>query len=83
MEEGPFNKGLDGALKSFHVQREAYYGGTFVGNHVHRYLKVYMYYNTNVHVNQFTFTNFKLNSFNINTTFIKKCGTYRIFFSSA
>ena len=41
MEEGPFNKGLDEALQSFHVQREAYYGGTFVGNHVHKCLKVY------------------------------------------
>jgi hypothetical protein len=36
MEEGPFIKGLDQALKSFHVQREAYYGGTFIGNHVHK-----------------------------------------------
>jgi hypothetical protein len=40
MEEGPFIIGLDRALKSFNVQREAYYGGTFVGNHVHRCLKV-------------------------------------------
>ena len=41
MEEGPFNKGLDEALKSFNVQREAYYSGTFVGNHVHKCLKVH------------------------------------------
>ena len=40
MEEGPFIKGLDQALKSFHVQREAYYGGTFIGNHIHKCLKV-------------------------------------------
>ena len=42
MEEGPFIIGLDRALKSFNVQREAYYGGTFVGNHVHRWVKVNM-----------------------------------------
>ncbi|CAI7992709.1 hypothetical protein GBAR_LOCUS1082 [Geodia barretti] len=39
MEEGPFIIGLDRALKGFNVQHEAYYGGTFVGNHVHRCLK--------------------------------------------
>jgi hypothetical protein len=33
-------KALDGALKSFKVERQAYYGGTFVGNHVHKTLKV-------------------------------------------
>ena len=30
--EGPFVKALDTALASFHVQRQAYYSGTFVGN---------------------------------------------------
>ena len=39
-EEGPFVKALDNALSAFHVQRQAYYSGTFVGNHVHRSLKV-------------------------------------------
>lgn len=39
-EDGPFVKCLDTALSSFNVQRQAYYGGTFVGNHVHRCLKV-------------------------------------------
>ena len=38
--EGPFVKALDTALASFHVHRQAYYSGTFVGNHVHRALKV-------------------------------------------
>ena len=33
-------KSLDTALQSFNVHRQAYYGGTFVGNHVHRALKV-------------------------------------------
>ena len=37
-EEGPFVKALDKALASFNVQRQAYYSGTFVGNHVHRAL---------------------------------------------
>ena len=33
--QGPFVKGLDKALDSFNVHRQAYYSGTFVGNHVH------------------------------------------------
>ena len=37
-ENGPFVKGLDTALVSFNVHRQAYYSGTFVGNHVHRTL---------------------------------------------
>ena len=40
LDEGPFIKGLDEALKSFQVQREAYYGGTFIGNHTNKCLKV-------------------------------------------
>ncbi|KAL5496199.1 hypothetical protein EMCRGX_G012437 [Ephydatia muelleri] len=39
-EDGPFVKALDNALASFHVKKQAYYSGTFVGNHVHRALKV-------------------------------------------
>ena len=39
-EEGPFVRCLDDALASFNVERQAYYSGTFVGNHVHRALKV-------------------------------------------
>ena len=31
---------LDKALSSFNVHRQAYYGGTFIGNHVHRTLMV-------------------------------------------
>ena len=37
--DGPFVKNQ--AL-SFHVERQAYYGGTFVGNHVHSCLKVHI-----------------------------------------
>lgn len=40
LKDGPFVKDLDEALKSFKVERQAYYGGTFVGNHVHKTLKV-------------------------------------------
>ena len=43
-EEGPFVKALDKALASFNVQRQAYYSGTFVGNHVHRTLKVQIHW---------------------------------------
>ena len=39
-EHGPFVKVLDKALQSFRVQRQAYYSGTFVGNHCHTSLKV-------------------------------------------
>ena len=39
--DGPLVKNLDQVLSSFHVQRQAYYGGTFVGNHVHSCLKVH------------------------------------------
>lgn len=47
IQDGPFVRTLDTALKSFNVHREAYYGGTFVGNHVHRTLKVNKYTNKN------------------------------------
>lgn len=39
-EDGPFIRSLDKALSEFNVERQAYYSGTFVGNHVHRALKV-------------------------------------------
>ena len=39
-EDGPFVQALDRALESFNVSRQAYYGGTFIGNHVHRCLEV-------------------------------------------
>ena len=39
-KDGPFVKNLDKTLAGFNVHRQAYYGGTFVGNHVHRTLKV-------------------------------------------
>ena len=38
--DGPFVKALDSALASFNVERQAYYSGTFIGNHVHRCLQV-------------------------------------------
>ena len=40
--DGPFVRAIDQALASFNVQRQAYYSGTFVGNHVHSCLKVFM-----------------------------------------
>ena len=38
--DGVFVKALDTALRSFNVERQAYYGGTFIGNHVHSALEV-------------------------------------------
>ncbi len=40
IDEGPFCQALDKALGTFKVYREAYYGGTFTGNHAHKCLKV-------------------------------------------
>lgn len=37
---GAFVKALPRALSSFNVERQAYYGGTFIGNHVHSALEV-------------------------------------------
>lgn len=40
IEDGPFCRALDMALEKFKVHRQAYYGGTFTGNHSHKCLKV-------------------------------------------
>ena len=42
IHDGPFVKGLDAALQSFHVHRQQYFGGTFVGIHIHKILQVHM-----------------------------------------
>ncbi len=39
-EQGRFVKGLDDPLKGFRVYRQAYDGGTFVGNHVRKTVKL-------------------------------------------
>ena len=39
-DDGVFVKALDQALSSFNVERQAYYGGSFIGNHIHKALKV-------------------------------------------
>ena len=36
MDDGPFCLALDKVLATFKVFREAYYGGTFTGNHAHK-----------------------------------------------
>ncbi len=38
--EGLFVKGLDNALSAINIQRQAYFGGSFIGNHVHKVLQV-------------------------------------------
>ena len=40
IEEGPIIRQLEKNQRQFHIPMQAYYGGTFVGNHVHRSLKV-------------------------------------------
>ena len=40
VEDDPFSLALDKTLKEMKVQREAYYGGTFTGNHAHKCLQV-------------------------------------------
>ncbi|KAL5517678.1 hypothetical protein EMCRGX_G003271 [Ephydatia muelleri] len=39
LHDGPFVKGLDVALQNIGVERQQYFGGTFVGNHIHKTLK--------------------------------------------
>ena len=43
-DDGVFLKALDQALSSFNVERQAYYGGSFIGNHIHKALKVNGYF---------------------------------------
>ena len=43
-DEGVFVKALDQALSSFNVERQAYHGGSFIGNHIHKALKVNDYF---------------------------------------
>ena len=38
--DGPFFMSLDNTLAQLHFQRQAYHGGTFVGNHVHKLVQV-------------------------------------------
>ncbi|KAL5463613.1 hypothetical protein EMCRGX_G032527 [Ephydatia muelleri] len=40
IQDGPFCAGLDNALQSFNVKRQQYFGGVFVGNHIHKTLMV-------------------------------------------
>lgn len=41
--EGSCMKAIEQTLQSLNVQRQAYYGKCFVGNHVQKMLKVYIY----------------------------------------
>ena len=43
VDDGPFIKALDNTLAAMNVHRQAYYGGTFIGNHASRYIKVHVY----------------------------------------
>ncbi len=38
--DGPFFSSLEKSLKEVDAQKQAYQGGTFIGNHVHKLLKV-------------------------------------------
>lgn len=42
ISDGPFFATMEESLKACRVKRQAYQGGTFVGNHVHKLLKVIM-----------------------------------------
>ena len=43
LKDGRFFKQLDVALQSFNVERQSYFGGAFIGNHVHKALQVLKY----------------------------------------
>ena len=45
-KDGPFFACLEAALQHLNVERQAYQGGTFVGNHVHKLLKVKIIYSS-------------------------------------
>ena len=40
VKDGPFSSSLDDSLHVLHVERQAYHGATFIGNHVHKMLQV-------------------------------------------
>ena len=40
LKDGPFMQGLEDALHSCGIDRQAYHGRTFIGNHVHKCLRV-------------------------------------------
>ena len=40
VKEGPFVKELDSALQCIGVHHQQYFGAAFIGNHVHKALKV-------------------------------------------
>ena len=42
--DGPCVKNLDDTLKLLNVERSAYHGRSFVGNHVHKLLKVSIFF---------------------------------------
>lgn len=54
-KDGPFYRSLDKSLSALNVQRQAYQGGTFIGNHVHKLLQVHSYMHTKIlsHINFF------------------------------
>ena len=49
LDDGPCIKSLQSCLKSLGVCRQRYFGGIFVGNHVHKILKVFFVPYENAH----------------------------------
>ena len=45
--DGPYLKALDKVLTTKNVQRQAYHGQSFIGNHVNKMLKVILVLNQN------------------------------------
>ena len=41
-KDGPFLASVNTSLGALHVERQAYHGATFVGNHVHKLLQVHV-----------------------------------------
>ena len=60
-KKGSFVRHLDSALQLIGVQRQQYFGGAFVGNHVHKVLKVHIlcFMQTINHENFFQLPNVK------------------------
>ena len=55
MSGGPCVKALDKVLQQCHVQRQAYHGKSFVGNHFDRMLKVFYFLEYKLRLSVFKF----------------------------
>ncbi len=56
LEDGPFIQALDDALKGMHMHRQAYYRGTFTGNHTHKCILAKQHTSVSAHSKLFSYS---------------------------